>query len=77
MFWIIRLILIGFCAGYIASELLGHQHYHYTEEFVIGVIGSFIGHFLFALIGLNSVSFIGELIIAVCGSYLYLLYRRK
>ncbi|TGN20366.1 GlsB/YeaQ/YmgE family stress response membrane protein [Leptospira idonii] len=67
---IILFLLIGLAGGWLAGRILRGRGYGLVANLVIGVIGSFLGGFLFRLIGFNTYGLIAELIVAVVGSIL-------
>ena len=77
MYWLVRTIILGLVAGYLASLLMKGNSSSLVGNIVIGIVGSFVGHFLFGLIGLGAYSFVGELIVAVAGAcvFIYLMKR--
>jgi len=61
-------LLIGAVAGWIAGNLMKGGGYGLIGNMVIGVIGAFIGKYLFAFLGFSFAGMIGTLMAAVLGA---------
>ncbi|TGN11016.1 GlsB/YeaQ/YmgE family stress response membrane protein [Leptospira ilyithenensis] len=70
MFSLIYFLLIGLAAGWLTGRILRGRGFGLIANLVIGVIGSFLGRFVFGLLGFGSYGLIAELIVAVAGSIL-------
>ncbi|BDA77117.1 membrane protein [Leptospira kobayashii] len=70
MFSLIYFLLIGLAAGWLTGRILRGRGFGLIANLVIGVIGSFLGRFVFSLLGFGSYGLIAELIVAVAGSIL-------
>lgn len=71
MGWIAFLI-IGVLAGWLAEKFMERDHGLLTN-LVVGVIGAYIGGFLFGLLNIPSpTGFIGSLVVAVIGAVILL-----
>jgi uncharacterized membrane protein YeaQ/YmgE (transglycosylase-associated protein family) len=64
-------LLVGLIAGWAAERLMGREH-TLLINLVVGVIGAYVGAFLFRLLGLTSTGFIGALVVAIIGSVVLL-----
>jgi uncharacterized membrane protein YeaQ/YmgE (transglycosylase-associated protein family) len=70
-------IILGLIAGFIASKIVNAQGSGIVLDIVLGVIGAFVGGFIFSLIGANGVTGfnIYSMLVAVVGAvvvlYLY------
>lgn len=73
-------ILIGILAGFIAGKLMRGDGFGLLLNFVIGIIGSVLGGWIFGLLGIAAAGIIGNLICAVIGAVVLLwiisLFRR-
>jgi uncharacterized membrane protein YeaQ/YmgE (transglycosylase-associated protein family) len=69
---LIGFLLIGLIAGWIATQFMRGSSMGLVGNMVIGVIGAFVGGFLFRLIGLAAVGLIGKLITATVGAVVLL-----
>ncbi|MBR3151236.1 MAG: GlsB/YeaQ/YmgE family stress response membrane protein [Erysipelotrichaceae bacterium] len=77
MFGIIRMIIVGLLAGYVGNYLMSGKADLNINCLLVGIVGSVLGHFVFGLIGLAAYGIIGELIVAVCGTCLFLYLVKK
>jgi uncharacterized membrane protein YeaQ/YmgE (transglycosylase-associated protein family) len=70
-------IILGLIAGFIASKIVNAQGSGIVLDIVLGVIGAFVGGFIFSLIGAHGVTGfnIYSMLVAVIGAvvvlYLY------
>lgn len=69
---LIGFLIIGALAGWLAGVLFKGGGFGILANMGIGVAGSFIGGFVFRLLGLTSHSVIGELITATVGALILL-----
>jgi uncharacterized membrane protein YeaQ/YmgE (transglycosylase-associated protein family) len=74
---LISFILVGLAAGWIAGKLLHGEGFGLLGNLVVGVIGSMVGGVLFWALGLGAKSFIGSLIVAVIGAFVFLVVSAK
>ena len=65
-------LLIGVIAGYLAGNIMRGRGFGLVGDLVVGVVGAFIGGFLFGELGLTAYGLIGELIMATLGALLLL-----
>jgi len=61
-------LLIGAVAGWIAGTLMKGSGYGLIGNMVIGVVGAFIGKYLFGFLGFSFAGTIGTLLAAVLGA---------
>ena len=64
-------LLVGLIAGWAAERLMGRNH-TLLMNLGVGVVGAYLGAFLFRLLGLTSTGFIGALVVAILGSVVLL-----
>jgi len=69
---ILGFLLIGLLAGWIAGEVMKGHGFGMIGDIVVGVIGAFIGGFLFNALGITAYGFIGSLVMAVIGAVVLL-----
>ncbi len=69
---LIGFLLIGLIAGWIATNFMRGSGMGLVGNLVIGVIGAFVGGFLFRLVGFTAVGLIGQLITATLGAIVLL-----
>lgn len=65
-------LLVGLVAGWLAGLLTKGSGFGVLGNMAIGVVGAFIGGFLFRLIGLSAVSSVGSVIVATIGAVVLL-----
>lgn len=65
---IVLLLLVGIIAGWIAGLITKGRGFGLIRNMVIGVIGAFIGRYLFAYFGLVAHGILGLLIASVVGA---------
>jgi uncharacterized membrane protein YeaQ/YmgE (transglycosylase-associated protein family) len=75
-------LLIGLAAGWLASQIMKGGGSGLGSDLIMGVIGSFLGGFLFDLLGLSASGPVGSLVTATVGaivliSGLRLINRRR
>ena len=78
---ILTFLIIGLLAGWIASSLMEGGGYGLVGDIIVGVIGSFIGGYIFGRLGILTSGFVGNLIAAAVGAIVLLfivnLLRRR
>ena len=74
-------ILIGILAGYIACKLTGNESKGLLVNLFLGVIGGFVGGWLFDLLGIVTYSWVGTVISSIRSRTLrygeWLRFRRR
>ena len=65
---IVWFLLIGLIAGWLAGKLTKGRGFGVIGDIVIGVIGAFIGGFLFRMLGLSAGGMIGSIVVATVGA---------
>jgi uncharacterized membrane protein YeaQ/YmgE (transglycosylase-associated protein family) len=65
-------LIIGLIAGWLAGVISKGKGFGLWGDLVTGVIGSFLGGFLFNLIGLSSYGVIGSIITSTIGAIVFL-----
>ncbi len=70
---IITLLIVGLVAGFLADRVMKNT-YGLAGDIIIGVIGSFLGSWLFDLLGFNFIGgFLGEIFVAFVGAVVLIL----
>lgn len=69
---IIALLIVGLVAGFLADKVVKNT-YGLVGDIIIGIIGSFLGGWLFGLLGLDFGGVIGEIVVAFVGAVVLLL----
>jgi len=67
----ISFLIVGLIAGWVAEMIMKRDH-GLLENLVVGVVGAYVGAFLFRLLGLTSTGFVGALVVAIIGSVVLL-----
>ncbi len=65
---IITFLLIGLFAGWIASQLVDGQGRGAIGNIVIGILGAFVGGFIFETLGVNAYGFWGNVAMSAVGA---------
>lgn len=65
--------IIGALAGWLAGKALEGHGFGFWKNLLIGIVGAYVGGFLFALLGLQTKSKIGALVMATVGAIVLLL----
>lgn len=65
---IVWFLLVGLIAGWLAGKLTKGSGFGVLGDIVIGVIGAFIGGFLFRLVGFSAGGTVGSIIVATIGA---------
>lgn len=74
---IIGFLIIGLIAGWLAGKIMSGGGYGLVGDLVVGVVGAFIGGFLFDSMGVaEGRGWIGSLIVAVIGAVILLFIVR-
>jgi uncharacterized membrane protein YeaQ/YmgE (transglycosylase-associated protein family) len=74
---IVWFLLIGLVAGWLASLITKRKGKGIVSYLIIGVVGAFLGGFLFRLLHLVAYGLLGELVIATVGAVILLFVLRK
>lgn len=69
-------LLIGLCAGWLAGSIMKGSGFGLGGNLAVGVIGAFLGGFLFRLVGLHAGGMLGSLIMATVGAVVLLFLVR-
>jgi uncharacterized membrane protein YeaQ/YmgE (transglycosylase-associated protein family) len=64
-------LFVGLIAGWIAEKVMSRSH-GLVINLIVGVIGAYLGAFLFRLFGLVTTGFIGALVVATIGAIVLL-----
>ena len=74
--WLFWTILIGILAGFLADKVVKGHGMGVLVDLVVGIVGSILGGWLFAVVGLASYGLIGRLFTAFVGAVVLLLLVR-
>jgi uncharacterized membrane protein YeaQ/YmgE (transglycosylase-associated protein family) len=64
-------LIVGLIAGWIAEKIMKREHGLFIN-LLVGVIGAYLGAFLFRLLGLATTGFVGTLVVATIGAVVLL-----
>jgi uncharacterized membrane protein YeaQ/YmgE (transglycosylase-associated protein family) len=74
---IIAWLVVGLVAGFLGSKIVNKHGDGVVRDILLGVIGSFVGGFLFSLLGIHAGGMIGSIVIATSGAILVLVIYHK
>lgn len=69
---LITYLIIGLIAGWFASSLMEGRGYGLFGDIIIGIIGAFIGGYIFSWLGISAGGFIGNLVMSAIGAIVLL-----
>ena len=69
-------LIIGIAAGWLAGQLMKGGGFGLVGDLVIGVIGAFLGGWLFGALGISAGGLIGSLVTATVGAVVLLFLIR-
>jgi uncharacterized membrane protein YeaQ/YmgE (transglycosylase-associated protein family) len=73
---IVWFLLVGLVAGWLAGKITSGSGFGVLGDIVIGVIGAFVGGFLFRLVGISAGGTLGSIIVATIGAVVLVLIVR-
>ena len=65
-------LLIGLAAGWLAGKIWKGSGFGVVGDLVVGVVGAFLGGWIFSLLGIAWGGLLGELIVATIGALILL-----
>jgi uncharacterized membrane protein YeaQ/YmgE (transglycosylase-associated protein family) len=74
---IVWFLVIGLVAGWLASMIIKREGKGILNYLIIGVVGAFLGGFLFRMLHLVAYGLLGELVVATVGAVILLVVLRK
>ena len=69
-------LLVGLVAGWLAGKLTKGSGFGVLGDIVLGVVGAFVGGFLFRLVGFAATGTIASVIVATVGAVILVLLAR-
>lgn len=69
---IVVFLAIGAVAGWLAGALIKGGGYGLVANMIIGVIGAFVGGYLFNTIGIAATGLLGSVVMATVGAFVLL-----
>lgn len=76
LFALISSLVLGALVGWIAGKLMDSDG-GLMHNIFVGIIGSFLGSFVFNLLGIAAYGLLGNLIVSVVGACLFIWLGRK
>jgi uncharacterized membrane protein YeaQ/YmgE (transglycosylase-associated protein family) len=61
-------LVVGLIAGFAASHLVAGRGFGMIGDIVVGIVGAFLGAWLFGLIGITAGSLLAEIVVAFLGA---------
>ncbi len=78
---LVLFLVVGVVAGFLAGKIMKGSGFGLVGDLVVGVLGAFIGAWVFGLLGLSVGGILGLLVAAIVGAllllYLLRLVRRR
>lgn len=74
MFWF---LLIGLIAGWLAGQITKGEGFGFWGNLLIGVLGSYVGSWVFSLLSLNAYGTVGQILMATIGAVIFLWIWQK
>jgi uncharacterized membrane protein YeaQ/YmgE (transglycosylase-associated protein family) len=74
--YLIWVIVIGILAGFLAGKIMRGRGYGIIVDLLLGIVGSYIGGWLFTRLGIASGGLVGQLLMALVGALLLLFIVR-
>jgi uncharacterized membrane protein YeaQ/YmgE (transglycosylase-associated protein family) len=74
---IIIWLFIGLVAGFLGSKIVNKSGDGIVLDIILGLVGSFVGGFLFSLIGIHAGGPLGSIVVATVGAVLVLVVYHK
>lgn len=73
---LIWFLLIGLCAGWLAGKIMKGGGFGVIGDLIVGVIGAFLGAWVFSMLGIGAGGLLGALVTATVGALLLLFLIR-
>jgi uncharacterized membrane protein YeaQ/YmgE (transglycosylase-associated protein family) len=74
---IIVWLFVGLIAGFLGSKIVNKSGDGIALDIILGLIGSFVGGFLFSLVGIHAGGLIGSIVVATIGAIIVLVVYHK
>jgi uncharacterized membrane protein YeaQ/YmgE (transglycosylase-associated protein family) len=65
-------LAIGALAGWLAGTIMKGRGFGLLVNIILGIVGAVLGGFLFGLLGIAAIGFVGSLVMATAGAVLLL-----
>lgn len=76
LFRLLGSLIMGALVGWIAGKVM-HTEGSLPRNVVVGIVGSFVGSFVFGLLGFYAYGFFANLLVSVVGACLFIWLGRK
>lgn len=70
-------LLVGALVGYVAGRVMNSGSKGLLMNCLIGIVGGSVGHFVYALIGIQTTNFLGDFLCSVIGAIIVIFVARK
>jgi uncharacterized membrane protein YeaQ/YmgE (transglycosylase-associated protein family) len=70
-------IIVGLIAGWLAGKVMKGGGYGVLMDIILGILGAFLGGWLFGLLGLHAGGMIGSIVVAFVGAVMLVWIARK
>lgn len=74
---VIAWLIVGLVAGFLASRVMGSGGYGLFGDIVVGLVGAFVGGFVFGLVFTGDYGFVGSIVVAFLGACLLIWVVRQ
>ena len=64
-------LIIGVLAGWLAGQVMKGGGYGIIGDLVLGIVGAFVGRWIFGLLGIAAGGLIGSLVCATIGAVIF------
>ena len=69
---LIWFLLVGLIAGWLAGTIMKGSGFGIVGDLVVGVLGAFLGGWLFSLLGITTWGVLGSILVALVGALVLL-----
>jgi uncharacterized membrane protein YeaQ/YmgE (transglycosylase-associated protein family) len=70
-------IVVGLIAGWLAGQVMKGGGYGMIVDILLGIVGGFLGGWVFGLLGLHAGGFIGSIVVSFVGAVILVWITRK
>lgn len=75
--YLLWFVIVGLIAGWLAGKLTKGSGFGVLADILVGVVGAFLGGFLFRLVGLHAGGMLGSLVVATIGAVILVVVVRS
>ncbi len=69
-------LIVGGIAGWLAGQFMKGSGYGLLVNIILGLVGGFVGNWVFGLVGLDATNTVGRIICATVGAVLVIVVAR-